>query len=195
MGELVTIKPVTIKPEGQVTSLNGKMKHEHGGKGKLCITLLMQLHYDKQYILNLFARYQKFVSLGCCNSRPIRYLCLSSGILGCLLILVGLAVLVAGQGILEGAILRTMALQPGSDRLYTWLHPPVQPHLTGYGFHVTNPEAVMRGGKPVVEEIGPFTYKAVTVKNSIDRDTGKENLEYDEDGETLTYRQRLLLLL
>ena len=72
MGELVTIKPVTIKQEGQVTPLNGKMKHEHGGKGKLCITLLMQLHYDKQYILNLFPRYQKFVSLGCCNSRPIR---------------------------------------------------------------------------------------------------------------------------
>ena len=103
--------------------------------------------------------------------------------------------LVAGQGILEGAILRTMALQPGSDRLYSWLHPPVQPHLTGYGFHVINPEAVMRGEKPVVKEIGPFTYKAVTVKDSIDRDTGKEDLEYNEDGETLTYRQRSLLLL
>ena len=103
--------------------------------------------------------------------------------------------LVVGQGILEGAILRTMAIQPGSERLYTWLHPPVQPHLTGYGFHVTNPESVMRGEKPVVTEIGPFTYKAVTVKNSIDKETGKENLEYNQDGETLTYRQRLLLLL
>ena len=34
MGELVTIKPVTIKPEGKITSLNEKMKHEDGGKGK-----------------------------------------------------------------------------------------------------------------------------------------------------------------
>ena len=139
--------------------------------------------------------YHNDVSLGCCHSHPMRCLCLSSGILGCLFILLGLAVLAAGQGVLEGAILRTMALQPGSDRLYTWLHPPVQPHLTGYGFHVNNPEEVMRGEKPVVTEIGPFTYKAVTVKDSIDRDTGKEQLEYNEDGETLTYRQRLLLLL
>ena len=98
----------------------------------------------------------------------------------------------AGQGVLEGAILRTMALQPGSDRLQTWLNPPVQPHLTGYGFHVTNPEAVMRGKKPVLKEIGPFVYKAVTVKDSIDKDTGKENLEYNDDGETLTYRPRLV---
>ena len=44
-------------------------------------------------------------------------------------------------------------------------------------------------------EIGPFTSKAVTAKNSIDKETGKENLEYNQDGETLTYIQRLLLLL
>ena len=101
--------------------------------------------------------------------------------------------LVGGQGLLEGAILKTMALHPGSDRLHTWLNPPVQAHLTGYGFHVTNPEAVMQGKKPIVKEVGPFTYKAVTVKDSVDKDTGKENLEYNEDGETLTYRPRLSL--
>ena len=50
----------------------------------------------------------------------------------------------------------------------------------------------MRGKKPVLKEIGPFVYKAVTVKDSIDKDTGKENLEYNDDGETLTYRPRLV---
>merc|ERR1719350_1370734 len=88
-----------------------------------------------------------------------------------------------------------MALQPGSDRLQTWLNPPVQPHLTGYGFHVTNPEAVMRGKKPVLKEIGPFVYKAVTVKDSVDKDTGKEHLEYNDGGETLTYRPRKFYFL
>ena len=114
-------------------------------------------------------------------------------ILGSLLLLLGIVMLVGGQGLLEGAILKTMALHPGSDRLHTWLNPPVQAHLTGYGFHVTNPEAVMQGKKPILKEIGPFTYKAITVKDSVDKDTGKENLEYNEDGETLTYRPRLPL--
>ena len=107
-----------------------------------------------------------------------------------MLILLGLVLLVAGKGVLEGAILKTMSLQPGSDRLQSWLNPPVQPHLTGYGFHVTNPEAVMQGKKPVLKEIGPFTYKAITVKDSVNKDTGNENLEFNEDGETLTYRPR-----
>merc|ERR1719318_1896397 len=96
---------------------------------------------------------------------------------------------------LEKKILQTMALAPGSDRLQSWLVPPVQAALTGYGFHVTNPEAVMQGEKPVLEEVGPFVYKAVTVKDSVDQDTRKEHLEYNEDGETLTYRPRKFYFL
>eukprot|EP00092_Neocalanus_flemingeri_P038999 GFUD01042454.1.p1 GENE.GFUD01042454.1~~GFUD01042454.1.p1 ORF type:complete len:596 (+),score=215.72 GFUD01042454.1:176-1963(+) len=127
---------------------------------------------------------------GCCHSRPTRYCCIATAVLGCLVMVLGMVVLVAGQGLLEGAILKTMALSPGSDRLSSWLNPPVQAHLTTYSFHVTNPEAVMQGKKPIVKEVGPFTYKAVTVKDSVDKDTGKENLDFNEDGETLTYRPR-----
>lgn len=83
-----------------------------------------------------------------------------------------------------------MALSPGSSRLATWLVPPVQAHLTGYGFHVTNPEQVMKGEKPILEEVGPFVYKAVTVKDSEDPETKESNLVYGEDGNTLTYRPR-----
>ena len=38
--------------------------------------------------------------------------------------------------------------------------------------------------------MGPFIYKAVTVKDSEDFGTGNSNLKYNEDGETLTYRAR-----
>merc|ERR1711892_490403 len=116
--------------------------------------------------------------------------CLVSAGLGSVFLLTGLLVLVAGPGMLEKKILQTMALAPGSDRLQSWLVPPVQAHLTGFAFHVTNPEAVQRGEKPVLEEVGPFVYKAVTVKDSVDQDTRKEQLEYNQDGETLTYRPR-----
>ena len=70
------------------------------------------------------------------------------------------------------------------------MDPPVQAHLTAYGFHVTNPESVIKGRKPIVEEVGPFVYKAVTVKDSVDYGTDKVNLEYNDDGDTLTYRPR-----
>ena len=42
-----------------------------------------------------------------------------------------------------------------------------------------------------MEEVGPFVYKAVTVKDSINLSSGHSNLRYNEDGETLTYRPRL----
>ena len=72
----------------------------------------------------------------------------------------------------------------------SWLDPPVQAHLTAFGFHLTNPEAVIKGRKPILEEVGPFVYKAVTVKDSVDFKSGHVNLQYNEDGETLTYRPR-----
>ena len=65
-------------------------------------------------------------------------------------------------------------------------------HLTAYGFNVTNPEEVIKGGKPKLVEVGPFVYRAVTVKDSVDHGSDHVNLQYDEGGETLTYRPRYI---
>jgi len=127
---------------------------------------------------------------GCCASAHTRRCCLASGVIGGFLVILGLLLLVGGKDYLREKILKSMALSPGSKRLATWLVPPVQAHLTGYGFHVTNPEEVMRGEKPIVKEVGPFVYKAVTIKDSVDQETGESHLVYGEDGETLTYRPR-----
>merc|ERR1711970_474918 len=54
---------------------------------------------------------------------------------------------------------------------------------------------VQQGGKPVLQEVGPFIYKAVTVKDSVDQETRKEHLEYNQDEETLTYRPRKFYFL
>jgi hypothetical protein len=37
--------------------------------------------------------------------------------------------------------------------------------LTAYAFHVTNPEAVLAGKKPILEERGPFVYKVRQLLN------------------------------
>jgi len=132
---------------------------------------------------------------GCCTSPHTRRCCFLTSALGALLLVVGLVLIAAGHGILEKKILQSMALSPGSDRLQSWLTPPVQPALTGYGFHVTNPDEVQRGEKPIVKEVGPFVYKAVTVKDSVNETDKNVNLKYNDDEETLTYRPRKFYFL
>ena len=39
-------------------------------------------------------------------------------------------------------------------------------------------------------QVGPFVYKAVTIKDSVNKSNGESNLVYGEDGKTLTYRPR-----
>jgi len=127
---------------------------------------------------------------GCCYKKGTRYCCWITLALGCLVLILGIITLICGNSLLTNVILKSMALKPGSDRLQSWLTPPVQPHLEGYAFSVENPDEVIQGKKPKLKEVGPFVYKAVTVKDSVDHDTGHVNLEYDENGESLTYRPR-----
>lgn len=134
---------------------------------------------------------------GCCEAARTKRCCLATGGLGAVILLLGLLLMVAGRGLLEGAVLKSMALGEGSDRTATWLTPEtmnIQAHLTGYGFHVTNPEAVARGEKPVLQEVGPFIYQALTIKDTRASD-GTSHLKYSEDGKTLTYSPRRFYFL
>ena len=51
-----------------------------------------------------------------------------------------------------------MRLRPGTLGYEVWQFPPVPVYTKFHVFNVTNPEDVLQGMKPVVEEIGPFTY-------------------------------------
>ena len=68
---------------------------------------------------------------GCCQKRGTGYCCLVTLVLGVLILILGVVLLISGESILSGAILRSMALTEGSDRLASWLNPPVQAHLEG----------------------------------------------------------------
>jgi len=132
---------------------------------------------------------------GCLYSRRTGLCCLASLVVGCLLLVLGVVLLLAGRGILAALILRSMALSPGSDRTKSWLDPPVQAHLTGFGFHVLNPDEVEQGERPRLQEIGPFVYRAVTVKDSKAEPDQPDNLVFNKDGQTLTYRPRKFYFL
>ncbi len=123
-------------------------------------------------------------SSSCCRSKHTFNCCIATAVIGGLFILLGLVAVLAGRGMLEEKILQSMALAPGSDRLESWLRPPVQPYLYGYGFHVTNVDEILRGGRPVVKERGPYVYRSINIKDADD------NMRFSEDDSLLTYRLR-----
>jgi len=132
---------------------------------------------------------------GLCRRPCTRYCCISTGVLGGFLLLLGLVLLAGGQGMLEGMVARSMAFSEGSSRLHSWLYPPVDSALVGYGWNITNPDEVLKGEKPVLQEIGPYVYKAIYIKDSIDQETRKEHIAFNDDGETLTYSPRRFYFL
>lgn len=121
---------------------------------------------------------------GCWRSKHTVNCCWALLAFGCIFVALGVAVLAIGQMLLEGMILKTMAITPGSSRLQGWLTPPVESHMDAYAFHVTNPDEVLRGAKPILEEKGPFVFRSDTVKDSDD------NMVFRDNDTTLTYRQR-----
>lgn len=123
---------------------------------------------------------------GCCHTKGTSICCMLTGVLGGIVVLLGILILLLGEGYLKTAIQQSMALAEGSDRLESWLHPPVTPHLTGYAFHITNPEAVLQGKKPILEERGPYVYKSVNIRDA------DGNLQFHDEDHTITYRLRKL---
>ena len=81
---------------------------------------------------------------GCCLSKHTKNCCIATSVFGALFLILGVIVLLLGKGMLEKTIYKSMALTPGSDRLASWLKPPVQPYMEAYGFDVQNPEEILK---------------------------------------------------
>lgn len=127
---------------------------------------------------------EKSSSSGCSHSPHASRCCVAVGVFGFVFVVLGIVVVLFGKDVLEAKILQSMALVDGTDRYASWLRPPVQPHLSGYAFHVTNPDEVLRGAKPIVVEKGPYVYRSTTVKDS------DQNVVFNDEEGTLKYRMR-----
>ena len=64
---------------------------------------------------------------------------------------------------------RMMRLIPETLGYEVWQFPPVPVYTKFHVFNVTNPDQVQQGMKPLVEEIGPFTYLESREKRNIKR--------------------------
>ena len=100
---------------------------------------------NEKQLLKDESKWKDEAPIGCCRSKHTRNCCIATGIFGCIFLVLGVVVMLAGGPMLKKKIEASMALVDGSDRYESWLRPPVQPHLTAYAFHVVNPEAVKAG--------------------------------------------------
>lgn len=83
--------------------------------------------------------------------------------------------------IVKHIVLRRLVLRDNSEFAQIWENPPITPHLKVYFFNLTNPKEFFAGtAKPVVEEVGPYTYHQKWIK---------ENVKWHDNG-TMSYQTR-----
>lgn len=79
---------------------------------------------------------------------------------------------------LKSQIKKGIALKPGSDIREMWTSFPLPLDFKIYMFNVTNPNEIMGGAKPIVQEVGPFFY---------DEYKHKVNVEDRDEDDTVSY--------
>lgn len=60
---------------------------------------------------------------------------------------------------MKGIISKALQLSVGSETREIYLKPPFPLLFKVYLFNVTNPEEVTSGGKPKLEEVGPYIFE------------------------------------
>ena len=63
---------------------------------------------------------------GCCHSKGTWNCCVATAVFGVIFLVLGIVVLLVGEPLLEQKVEDSMAIEPNSDRLRSWLMPPVQ---------------------------------------------------------------------
>uniref|UniRef100_UPI00398F43C6 lysosome membrane protein 2-like n=1 Tax=Pristiophorus japonicus TaxID=55135 RepID=UPI00398F43C6 len=101
------------------------------------------------------------------------------GILCIILLIVSIALLVANVflTIVQNYVKKEVQLRNGTVAFENWENPPPPIYMQFYFFNVTNPGEVLDGGKPFLEEKGPYTYREYNPK---------ENVTFVEDGKLVS---------
>uniref|UniRef100_A0A8C5P7E6 Scavenger receptor class B member 2 n=1 Tax=Leptobrachium leishanense TaxID=445787 RepID=A0A8C5P7E6_9ANUR len=65
------------------------------------------------------------------------------------------------------AIDKATVLKNGSEIYEDWVNPPPEIYMQFYFYNVTNPLEILSGEKPILREIGPYTYREYRSRESI----------------------------
>lgn len=83
--------------------------------------------------------------------------------------------------IFQAIVNKMLVVKPDGKTIDDFISPPVPIYMQFYLFNVTNPDEIrFRGEKPIVTQVGPYTYEEVRTKH---------NMTWDDEEGTVTYLQ------
>ncbi|XP_048877098.1 scavenger receptor class B member 1 isoform X1 [Brienomyrus brachyistius] len=90
------------------------------------------------------------------------------GVAGLLVLVLGIVLVFVGPLIIDDQIIKNVEINPKNDLSYTmWKDLPVPFFMSIYFFNILNPDEILNGEKPVVEERGPYVYREYRQKDNI----------------------------
>ncbi|XP_047227652.1 lysosome membrane protein 2-like isoform X2 [Girardinichthys multiradiatus] len=91
------------------------------------------------------------------------------GIICALLLISGIALMVAQvfRNLMHKRLTKEIVLVEGSRVFESWKTPPPPVFMEFFFFNVTNVEEFLKGAKPVVKQIGPYTYREYRYKDNV----------------------------
>ncbi|XP_006865422.1 PREDICTED: scavenger receptor class B member 1 [Chrysochloris asiatica] len=96
------------------------------------------------------------------------------GVIGLLGAVLGAVMIVVVPSLIQQQVLKNVRINPNSLSFNMWKEIPVPFYLSVYFFHVVNPDEILKGEKPEVQERGPYVYREFRHKTNItfnDNDT------------------------
>ncbi|RXN24608.1 lysosome membrane 2-like protein [Labeo rohita] len=93
----------------------------------------------------------------------------SAGVLCILLLIAGIAMALTQvfEKLINNKIKEQVVLENGTEAFSVWEDPPPPVYMQFYFFNLTNPAEVLNGDKPVVLQIGPYTYREYRPKEEV----------------------------
>ncbi|XP_074084585.1 lysosome membrane protein 2 [Macrotis lagotis] len=93
----------------------------------------------------------------------------AAGALSLLLLVCSVTLLVARvfQKAVDRAVEQNTVLKNGTEIFDSWENPPPPIYVQFFFFNVTNPDEILQGEDPHVEEVGPYTYREYRPRENI----------------------------
>ncbi|XP_013994409.1 lysosome membrane protein 2 [Salmo salar] len=91
------------------------------------------------------------------------------GIVCASLLVIGISLTVAQvfQTLIHNRLKKEITLTEGSRVFETWKNPPPPVFMQYFFFNVTNPDDFLVGAKPIVSQVGPYTYREYRAKENV----------------------------
>nr|AXU25117.1 sensory neuron membrane protein 1-2 [Cyrtorhinus lividipennis] len=80
--------------------------------------------------------------------------------------------------VLYRSLTGVMNLEPGGEVYEKWKVVPFALDFNMYIFNVTNPDEVMNGAKPILQQVGPYRYEEWKTKEGIVDDPANDEMTY-----------------